>query len=102
MQGGLVPSMSYMFTGVSGSGKTTISNYIMSGLSKDYSPAVFISLEMSKEQTKYQIEGKFDFKNVIIVDEIPHNTEAGYLEFLEDCYEVFKGNRMSFYYHWTM
>ena len=84
VQGGLVPSMSYMFTGVSGSGKTTICNYIMSGISKDESPAVFISLEMSKEQTKYQFEGKVDFKNVLIVDEIPNNSMEGFIELL-DC-----------------
>jgi RecA/RadA recombinase len=88
VQGGLVPSMAYMFTGVSGSGKTTISNYIMSGVSKDYSPAIFISLEMNKEQTKYQFEGKVDFKNVLIVDEIPHNTIAGFLELLQSISEL--------------
>jgi KaiC/GvpD/RAD55 family RecA-like ATPase len=82
VQGGLVPSMSYMFTGVSGSGKTTISNYMMAGLAQPTSPAVFISLEMSKEQTKFQFEGKVDFKNVFIVDEIPHNTREGFTELL--------------------
>ena len=88
VQGGLVPSMSYMFTGVSGSGKTTISNYMMSGLSTPTSPAVFISLEMSKEQTKYQFDGKVDFSNVFVVDAVPHNTREGFAELLSEIAEL--------------
>lgn len=77
LRGGLVPSMSYMFTGESGSGKTTISNYIMSGISTEAHPAVFMSFEMSKEQTKYQFEGKVDFTNTFIVDELTETTPEG-------------------------
>jgi len=83
MQGGLVPSMSYMFTGESGSGKTTISNYIMSGISTEDNPAVFLSLEMSKEQVKYQFEGKVDFSNTFIVDSIPDKTLDGFQNLLD-------------------
>jgi hypothetical protein len=84
IHGGLVPSMSYMFTGESGSGKTTISNYIMSGISSETNPAVFISLEMSKEQTKYQFSGKFDFSNTFIVDTIPDKTHSGLIDLLKE------------------
>lgn len=77
LRGGLVPSMAYMFTGESGSGKTTISNYIMGGVSTEDHPAVFMSFEMSKEQIKYQFEGKVDFTNTFIVDELTESTSEG-------------------------
>ena len=83
LRGGLVPSMSYMFTGESGSGKTTISNYIMSGVSSETNPAVFMSFEMSKEQTKFQFEGKVDFSNTFIVDELTEQTIEGLKNLLE-------------------
>jgi len=83
LRGGLVPSMSYMFTGESGSGKTTISNYIMSGVSTETNPAVFMSFEMSKEQTKYQFEGKVNFSNTFIVDELNDATPEGLQNLLE-------------------
>lgn len=83
LRGGLVPSMSYMFTGESGSGKTTISNYIMSGVSSETNPAVFMSFEMSKEQTKFQFEGKVDFSNTFIVDELTEQTIEGLKNLLD-------------------
>lgn len=82
--GGLVPGTAYMFTGEAGAGKTTISNYIMSGVSlSDSSPAVFVSMEMSKEQAKKQFGGKVDFSNTLIVDQFPESTLEGFLELLE-------------------
>lgn len=84
INGGLIPSMSYMFTGVSGAGKTTICNYIMSGISSQEHPAVFISLEMSKEQSKYQFEGKVDFSNTYILDKLENNTIEDFQKILDD------------------
>ena len=89
VQGGLVPSMSYMFTGVSGSGKTTISNYIMSGISTEANPAVFVSLEMSMAQAKYQFDGKVDFSHTYIVDTIKDPTLKGFRALL---YEISQKN----------
>ncbi len=65
---GLIPSMVYLFTGVSGAGKTTISNLMLSGIGTAEMPTVFISLEMSKEQLKYQFDGKVNFSNTLIID----------------------------------
>ena len=77
INGGIVPSMSYMFTGESGAGKTTLSNYIMSGVATSSQPAVFMSFEMSKEQAKFQFEGKVNFSNVYIVDELKEQSLEG-------------------------
>ena len=77
INGGIVPSMSYMFTGESGSGKTTLSNYIMSGVATPSQPALFLSFEMSKEQAKFQFEGKVNFSNVYIVDELKNQSIEG-------------------------
>ncbi len=82
--GGLIPSMAYMFTGSSGAGKTTISNYIMAGMSSKESPAAFISLEMSKEQVKFQFEGKVNFENTLIVDAIESKTVEGFQAILDE------------------
>lgn len=81
--GGPIPSMAYMFTGSSGAGKTTISNYIMAGMSSKESPAVFISLEMSKEQVKFQFENKVDFTNTLIVDSTALNTVEAFQDLLD-------------------
>ena len=81
---GLVPGTAYMFTGEAGAGKTTISNYIMSGVSlSNRNPAVFVSMEMSKEQAKKQFGGKVDFSNTLIVDQLPDSTFEGFLELLQ-------------------
>jgi KaiC/GvpD/RAD55 family RecA-like ATPase len=81
--GGIVPAMSYMFTGVSGAGKTTISNIIMSGISSKNSPAVFVSFEMNAEQSKFQFEGKIDMSNIIIVDKLPEKSLEGFERLLK-------------------
>ena len=88
IKGGIVPSMSYMFTGESGAGKTTISNYIMSGVATKESPAVFMSFEMSKEQAKFQFEGKVDFSSVYIVDELKDTTPEGLQALLTEIAEL--------------
>jgi predicted ATP-dependent serine protease len=87
LNGGIVPSMSYMFTGESGAGKTTISNYIMGGVATQESPAVFMSFEMSKEQAKYQFEGKVNFSNVYIVDELKEESTEGLIALLNSISE---------------
>lgn len=82
--GGIVSGTAYMFTGQSGAGKTTISNYIMSGISTtEQRNVVFVSMEMSKEQAKKQFQGKIDFSNILIADAIPNNTFDGFLSLLD-------------------
>lgn len=67
---GLLSSAVYLFTGTSGAGKTTISNYIMAGVSSPESPAIFMSFEMPKEDIKEQFDGKIDMSNIMIVDSL--------------------------------
>jgi KaiC/GvpD/RAD55 family RecA-like ATPase len=85
---GLLSSAVYLFTGTSGSGKTTISNYIMSGIASPTSPAIFMSFEMPKEDIKGQFDGKIDMSNIKIVDSLSKTITTfeefnGFLEYIK-------------------
>ena len=87
-EGGLLSSAVYLFTGSPGAGKTTISNYIMAGVSTPESPAVFMSFEMPKQRIKKQFQGKIDMSNIMIIDSLNKSIKTfeefiGFLEYIK-------------------
>jgi KaiC/GvpD/RAD55 family RecA-like ATPase len=87
-ESGLLTSAVYLFTGSPGAGKTTISNYIMAGVSSPESPAIFMSFEMPKQRIKKQFQGKIDMSNIKIVHSLSKTITTfeefnGFLEYIK-------------------